>query len=288
MTEKARRDVGKADVLSSALEIKPIVDGLLWQVDVRSILEKTHLHWDTEMLNLAKTAKRAPIQGGSVSTSMASPDFVTDYNPTNRLTIARELPWVVDFFKGAFRDLVEKATGDSSVRLGQDPSALNMNLTFPGKPYELHTDRNPWTGMLIVITMNEGEGGETVFWPASLMLEGPSPSLRRPGLNPDLLNRIDHWQELSHEDRLKAWKELEIWNLLYPKEGEPTYLPVATVRPQAGTLLIFNGRDHIHEVRAFTPSSSNRFRLTVPGNYYTTAVPEVPDPDFNKQIGVGK
>ena len=119
------------------------------------------------------------------------------------------------------------------------------------------------------------------------MLEGPTQSLRS-GLKPDILSIIDRWKELNYEEKLRVWRELEIWNILDPKEGKSSYPPVAVIRPEAGTLLIFNGRDQVHAVRSFEPSSPDRVRLTVPANYYTNAVPEVPDPEFNKQIGVGK
>lgn len=281
---------GRDMQLMPALEVAPIVEveDCVWMVDVRPLLELAHSDWNTEMLRVAKAAEQKSIEGGSVGTSMAPSDFRTVYHPTNGLTIARELPWVLELYRNEFRDIVERTTGDSSVHLGRDLAhSLNMNLTRPDKSYELHTDRNPWTALLAVTTVGEGEGGETIFWPESIFSDTPDLSLKS-DLTPDALSKVMRWEGLSIEDKLKVWREFEIWDILHPKKGKSIYTQVAVIRPEAGFLYVFNGRTQLHEVTAFKPNNSDRLRLTVPGDYYTDAVEEVVDPEFNKKIGVGK
>src|SRR3989344_4213762 len=278
MGSELRGNLSSPDGTSSrsSYEITPIVEGSIWKVDVRPILERAHPDWDNEMLRVAKAAGQKSIEGGSVGTSLAPPDFQTVYHPTNGLTIARELPWALDLYRNEFRNIVESITGDPSVHLGEDLAhSLNMNLTLRG-PYELHGDRNKWTGMSSATTMEQGEGGETIFWPESIVSEAPAPSLRS-NLTPDILSQIMRWQELSLIDRLKVWREFDLWHILHPKNGESIYKPVAVIRPEAGFLYVFNGRTQLHEVTAFQPKTPDRVRLTVPGDYYTNDVPEVID-----------
>ncbi len=146
------------------LDIKEVVPGVAYSVDVNPILERANPNWQKEVIDLAMEADEKIIVGGSVATSLASRGFETRYHPTNGVKIQERLPWMVDLYRGDFTDLVAEIMHDDTYKLGTDLAhSLNMNLTKVGG-YEPHVDRNPATVLLGVVTLNESEGGETIIW----------------------------------------------------------------------------------------------------------------------------
>ncbi len=149
---------------TSGLEIKEIVPGIAWTVDVNLLLEKADPDWYQKVIELAQLAPEKVIVGGSVSTSLASSEFKTVYHPTNGQKIQEKLPWLAGLYENEFRDIVAALMGDDSYKLGEDKAhSLNMNLTREGG-YEPHVDRNPATVLLGVVGLKESEGGETLIW----------------------------------------------------------------------------------------------------------------------------
>lgn len=148
----------------SGLEMRELVPGIAWEVDVNPILELIHSNWDEEILKLALEAPEKVIQGGAVYTSLADRKFETRYHPTNGEKISERLPWLLQLYQNDFRKIIAELMGDETYHLGSDLAhSLNMNLTKKG-PYEAHTDRNPGTFLLGVTSLHPEEEGQTIIW----------------------------------------------------------------------------------------------------------------------------
>jgi hypothetical protein len=140
-----------------------------YEVDVHKLLD-FHPNWYEEVKEVAATAPIFTIKGGSVETSMVPLGFDTIYQPTRAKGINDNLPWLAEYFRGPFQLLVQRATGDPTLQLGEGNATLNINYfkqeDFIGKQkigYEMHVDRNPITAILFLTTLDDKEGGKLVL-----------------------------------------------------------------------------------------------------------------------------
>jgi hypothetical protein len=75
--------------------------------------------------------------------------------------------------------------------------------------------------------------------------------------------------------------------VLYERRNRLTNSPEGksfALKPIAGIVYFFNGRKHPHEVTELT---TEKPRLVAAGDFYSDAIPEEIDPEFNRKIGVG-
>ena len=171
--------------------------------------------WQLGIMEIVESkGKLVELPGGKVSTSMEKSDFTTVYKVVKGEAIKENLPWLFDLYQGKFREIVSEVAKKLVEPDGDEKFGININTITKETQkdgYELHTDINPWTGLLSATTMNVGDGGELVL--------------------------------LSHDG-----KQLK-------------------VRPKAGWLYVFDGRNHPHRVEPLTPDASSDIRITVPMDY---------------------
>ncbi|GEM_PF-1481228 len=115
---------------------------------------------------VAGSGKLVELPGGKVSTSLEKANFTTVYKVVKGQDIEEKLPWLYELYQGTFKDLVSEVAGipmevDKDKKFGININTLTKDMQKDG--YELHTDINPWTGLLAVTTINEGDGGELVL-----------------------------------------------------------------------------------------------------------------------------
>src|SRR5262245_10832523 len=105
----------------------------VWKVDVNPLLERRlGRDWEARIMHVALQAPEARFEGGAVRTSAAPDYFVTVYNPTNGLEIARQLPELVKLYRREFTYIVRRLSGNPTATLGKDlEHSLNINLTMP-------------------------------------------------------------------------------------------------------------------------------------------------------------
>lgn len=79
--------------------------------------------------------------------------------------VARELPWLIDLYRGRLLGLANNMSLGSYVCSDDERSSINGNVLPVGSGYEWHVDTNPLTGLLFVTEHPAGSGGELVFRP---------------------------------------------------------------------------------------------------------------------------
>jgi len=77
-------------------------------------------------------------------------------------TVWERLPWLVDLYRGYFRQLYEEATGRAIYPTADRRYAVVMNVQEGGDRYECHVDTNPVEALLYVTDHPRGTGGELV------------------------------------------------------------------------------------------------------------------------------
>jgi 2OG-Fe(II) oxygenase superfamily len=77
-------------------------------------------------------------------------------------TMWERLPWLVDLYRGYFRQLYEEATGRRIYPTGDRRYAVVMNVQEGTDRYECHVDTNPVEALLYATDHPRGDGGELV------------------------------------------------------------------------------------------------------------------------------
>lgn len=146
----------------NSLEMKRLND-VVTAVNVEAFMPPD---WQHSIFEVVKNnGKLVPLKGGAVSTSMETEKFMTMYTVVTGQYIEANLPWLWKLYQGPFRKLVSQVAGQEVVVDPDKKFSANINtLTLKTQQdgYELHTDINPWTGLLAVTTMHEGDGGELI------------------------------------------------------------------------------------------------------------------------------
>ncbi len=78
------------------------------------------------------------------------------------LTVWERLPWLVDIYRGYFRELYREATGREIYPTEDRRYAVVMNVQEGTDRYECHVDTNPVEALLYVTDHPRGTGGELV------------------------------------------------------------------------------------------------------------------------------
>lgn len=144
------------------LEIKRLNEAV-WAVNVESLMPPD---WQQQVASVVTDCgKLVILPGGKVSTSLEDHNFTTVYRVAKGEDIEARLPWLWMLYHDPFRALVSKVAGqrvmaDKDKRFGVNINEITLGEQKDG--YELHTDINPWTGMLAVTTIHAGDGGELI------------------------------------------------------------------------------------------------------------------------------
>lgn len=77
-------------------------------------------------------------------------------------TMWEKLPWMVDLYRGYFRELYQRATGRAIYPAEDRRYAILMNVQEGTDRYECHVDTNPVEALLYVTDHPRGSGGELV------------------------------------------------------------------------------------------------------------------------------
>lgn len=77
-------------------------------------------------------------------------------------TVWERLPWLIDLYRGYFRELYQEATGRTIHATDDRRYAVVMNVQEGGDRYECHVDTNPVEALLYVTDHPRGTGGELV------------------------------------------------------------------------------------------------------------------------------
>jgi len=78
------------------------------------------------------------------------------------VTVWERLPWLIDLYRGHFRQLYEEAAGRRLHPTEDQRYAVVMNVQEGGDRYECHVDTNPIEALLYVTDHPRGTGGELV------------------------------------------------------------------------------------------------------------------------------
>lgn len=144
------------------LEIKRLNEAVT-AVKVESLMPPD---WQEQVAGVVSDCgKLVTLPGGKVSTSLENSNFTTVYRVVKGQDIEARLPWLWVLYQGPFRQLVSQVVGqqvivDKDIKFGVNINEITLREQKDG--YELHTDINPWTGMLAVTTMYERDGGELI------------------------------------------------------------------------------------------------------------------------------
>jgi hypothetical protein len=119
--------------------------------------------WRDELVRVARndrTIKRLvpPHSTSREGSEVRSLNVMTVRGPT----VWERLPWLIDLYRGYFRELYQDATGKRIYPTGDRRYAVVMNVQEGTDRYECHVDTNPVEALLYVTDHPRGTGGELV------------------------------------------------------------------------------------------------------------------------------
>lgn len=119
--------------------------------------------WREELTTVARTDRRTKYLVPPHSTSREGDDVTSLQIMTVRgTTMWERLPWMIELYRGAFRDLYQEATGRKIYPTDDRRYAVVMNVQEGTDRYECHVDTNPVEALLYVTDHPRGDGGELV------------------------------------------------------------------------------------------------------------------------------
>jgi len=119
--------------------------------------------WDEELKEVARRDRVTKHLVPPHSTSREGADISSLQIMTVRgATVWERLPWVIDLYRGYFRDLYQEATGRKIYTSEDRRYAVVMNVQEGTDRYECHVDTNPVEALLYVTDHPRGTGGELV------------------------------------------------------------------------------------------------------------------------------
>jgi hypothetical protein len=129
--------------------------------DVNSLLP---VNWRTDIQRVAinRSQQRRLVPPHSTSREDSSVTSLPIHGVRGEI-VWRELPWLIDLYRGLFRDLAQQYTAEN-VRIAESRrygTVLNVQRG-DGERYECHIDSNPIEGLLYVTSHASGTGGELV------------------------------------------------------------------------------------------------------------------------------
>ncbi|HEV2778602.1 MAG TPA: 2OG-Fe(II) oxygenase [Actinophytocola sp.] len=128
--------------------------------DVSSMLPHD---WKQQIMDVAHrfTVRRVLVPPHSTSREDPSVTSLPVHGVKGRVVHA-ELPWLVELYRGPFRELGQRRVGKSLATTADQRYGIVLNVQLPGERYECHVDTNPVEGLLYVTNHPEGHGGELV------------------------------------------------------------------------------------------------------------------------------
>lgn len=119
--------------------------------------------WDEQLKQVARRDRVTKQLLPPHSTSRESAAVTSLQIMTVRgVTLSERLPWLVDLYRGYFRDLYQEATGRRIHTTDDRRYAVVMNVQEGTDRYECHVDTNPVEALLYVTDHPRGSGGELV------------------------------------------------------------------------------------------------------------------------------
>lgn len=119
--------------------------------------------WREEILEVARNDRVTKRLVPPHSTSREDRDVTSLEVMTVRgRTVWERLPWLIDLYRGFFRDLYQEATGRLIYPTEDRRYAVVMNVQEGTARYECHVDTNPVEALLYVTDHPRGAGGELV------------------------------------------------------------------------------------------------------------------------------
>ncbi|MCO1658884.1 2OG-Fe(II) oxygenase [Pseudonocardia humida] len=129
--------------------------------NVRSILPQD---WASQLLSIAEHhAQQITLIPDSPTSREVSDVTEVPTATVDGIVLSREAPWLLDLYRGPFRDLGQTVVQETLSPAGDPKIAANLNVQTGIKMrYEAHVDTNPLQGMLYVTDHPPGDGGELV------------------------------------------------------------------------------------------------------------------------------
>ncbi len=119
--------------------------------------------WRDEIIKVAREYRVTKHLVPPHSTSREGDDVTSLQIMTVRgITVWERLPWLVDLYRGYFRELYQEATGRKVYPTDDRRYAVVMNVQEGTDRYECHVDTNPVEALLYVTDHPRGTGGELV------------------------------------------------------------------------------------------------------------------------------
>jgi hypothetical protein len=122
------------------------------------------IDWQTQIRRVADQFEVSrTLVSGSVTSRELDLTTKVPVRTVGGVVVARELPWLLDLYRGAFRDLGASIVHESVSCASDDRIAINLNVQR-GRTmrYECHVDSNPLEGLLYATTHASLDGGELV------------------------------------------------------------------------------------------------------------------------------
>ena len=189
--------------------------------DVTDLLPE---NWQLDVLAVAASADFREFPRTPILTREAANVASISRGRVHASQVQHDLPWLIDLYHGAFRDLAESAWAEPVVTADDDRYGVVLNVQRgPSMRFECHVDSNPLSGVLFC--SDHRVGGELV---------------------------------VAHDPAAADLESIE--------------RHCSVIRPHAGHLLLFDGRDHPHYAR--TLLSETDVRILAAMNFYTESFPE--------------
>jgi hypothetical protein len=119
--------------------------------------------WREQLIQVARRDRVTKFLVPPHSTSRESSDVTSLQIMTVRgYTIWERLPWMIDLYRGYFRELYQEATGRKIYPSDDRRYSVVMNVQEGTDRYECHVDTNPVEALLYATDHPRGTGGELV------------------------------------------------------------------------------------------------------------------------------
>jgi len=129
--------------------------------DSRNVAALLPAGWQQELIDVAKNSAMARTLTPPHSTSREDSGVGSlPIHCVGGRIVQRRLPWLVELYRGTFRELGEEVRGVPLTPAVDERYAVVLNVQVPGERYECHVDTNPVEALLYVTSHPEGTGGE--------------------------------------------------------------------------------------------------------------------------------
>ena len=121
-------------------------------------------NWQSSILKVAENeAKFKVLTASSVTSRELTTHVRIPVFTVGAQVVSSQLPWLLDIYKGKFRDIAQTLTSEVVSVADDLRYAVNLNIQRGiDMRYECHVDSNPIEGLLYVTDHPEGSGGELI------------------------------------------------------------------------------------------------------------------------------